>query len=76
MEKMAAMLPSEHPYMRSTPVEIWKNRIPWLLLLMVSATLRHTPQRTDTRISFQTTRPRSRNSISFRLMPRMMDTQA
>ena len=28
MEKMAAMLPSEHPYMRSTPVEIWKNRIP------------------------------------------------
>ncbi|MFR1621862.1 MAG: magnesium transporter [Oscillospiraceae bacterium] len=39
MEKMAAMLPSEHPYMRSTPVEIWKNRIPWLLLLMVSATL-------------------------------------
>ena len=39
MEKMAAMLPSEHPYMRSTPIEIWKNRIPWLLLLMVSATL-------------------------------------
>ena len=39
MEKMAAMLPSEHPYMRSTPMEIWKNRIPWLLLLMVSATL-------------------------------------
>ena len=39
MEKMAAMLPSEHPYMRSTPVEIWKIRIPWLLLLMVSATL-------------------------------------
>ena len=38
-EKMAAMLPSEHPYMRSSPFEIWKNRIPWLLLLMVSATL-------------------------------------
>ena len=32
MEKMAAMLPSEHPYMRSTPLEIFKNRIPWLLL--------------------------------------------
>ena len=39
MEKMAAMPPSEHPYMRSSPFEIWKNRIPWLLLLMVSATL-------------------------------------
>ncbi len=38
MEKMAAMLPSEKPYMRSSIWEIWKNRIPWLLLLMVSAT--------------------------------------
>jgi magnesium transporter len=38
-EKMAAMLPSERPYLRSSPFEIWKNRIPWLLLLMVSATL-------------------------------------
>ena len=39
IEKMAGMAPSEHPYMRSSPFEIWKNRIPWLLLLMVSATL-------------------------------------
>ena len=39
MEIMAAMLPSEHPYIKSSPIEIWKNRIPWLLLLMVSATL-------------------------------------
>ena len=31
--------PSEHPYLRSSPFEIWKNRIPWLLLLMISATL-------------------------------------
>lgn len=38
MEKMAAMLPSEKPYMRSSVWNIWKNRIPWLLLLMVSAT--------------------------------------
>ncbi len=38
MEKMAAMLPSEHPYLRSSPFEIWKNRIPWLMLLMISAT--------------------------------------
>jgi magnesium transporter len=39
IEIMAAMLPSEHPYLKSSPLEIWKNRIPWLLLLMVSATL-------------------------------------
>ena len=38
IEKMAAITPSEHPYLRSTAWEIWKQRIPWLLLLMVSAT--------------------------------------
>ena len=38
MEIMAAMSPSEKPYMRSSVFSIWKNRIPWLLLLMVSAT--------------------------------------
>ena len=38
IEKMAAIIPSEKPYMNMTPFEIWKNRIPWLMLLMVSAT--------------------------------------
>ncbi len=38
IEKMAAILPSEHEYLRSGVFEIWKQRIPWLLLLMVSAT--------------------------------------
>ena len=38
IEKMAAITPSEHPYLRSSTFEIWKQRIPWLLLLMVSAT--------------------------------------
>lgn len=38
MEKMAAMLPSEKPYMRSSVFSIWKNRIPWLMLMMLSAT--------------------------------------
>ena len=38
IEKMAAIIPSEKPYMSMTPFEIWKNRIPWLMLLMVSAT--------------------------------------
>ncbi|MBR4992484.1 MAG: magnesium transporter [Clostridia bacterium] len=38
MELMAAMTPSEHPYLRTTTWEIWKQRIPWLLILMVSAT--------------------------------------
>ena len=38
MEKMAAMLPSEKPYMRLSTFEVFKNRILWLMLLMVSAT--------------------------------------
>ena len=38
IEKMAAIIPSVKPYMSMSPFEIWKNRIPWLLLLMVSAT--------------------------------------
>ncbi len=38
MEKMAAITPSDKSYMRLTIFEIWKNRIPWLLLLMISAT--------------------------------------
>ena len=38
IEKMAAIIPSEKPYMSMTPFEIWKIRIPWLMLLMVSAT--------------------------------------
>ena len=38
IEKMAAIIPSEKPYMSMSPFEIWKNRIPWLMLLMVSAT--------------------------------------
>ena len=38
MEKMAAILPSDKPYMKTTVLETFKKRIPWLLLLMVSAT--------------------------------------
>ena len=38
MEKMAAISPSDRPYLSTSPFEIWKHRIPWLLLLMVSAT--------------------------------------
>ena len=39
IEKMAAMLPSEKPYLRTGVFELAKNRIPWLLFLMLSSTL-------------------------------------
>ena len=35
---MAAMTPSDIPYSRASTFEIWKNRIPWLMFLMLSAT--------------------------------------
>ena len=38
MEIMAAMPPSEKSYLKSSPFELYKHRIPWLMLLMVSAT--------------------------------------
>ncbi len=39
IEKMAAILPTEKPYLRAGVLETVKSRIPWLLLLMLSATL-------------------------------------
>lgn len=38
IEKMAAISPTDKPYMRTGVFETWKKRIPWLLILMVSAT--------------------------------------
>ena len=38
MEIMAAITPSEKSYLASSPWDLFKHRIPWLLLLMVSAT--------------------------------------
>ena len=38
IEIMGGMTPSDKTYMRSTPLDLFKHRIPWLLLLMVSAT--------------------------------------
>lgn len=39
MEKMAAIVPLDKPYMKMSIFELWKKRMPWLLLLMISATL-------------------------------------
>jgi magnesium transporter len=39
IEMMAAITPTDKPYMKTGVFETWKKRIPWLLLLMVSATV-------------------------------------
>lgn len=38
IEKMAAITPTDKPYFKTNIFETFKSRIPWLLLLMVSAT--------------------------------------
>lgn len=39
IQKMAAIVPTDTPYLKTSVFETWKKRIPWLLLLMVSATI-------------------------------------
>ncbi len=38
IEKMAGIISTDKPYMKTGVFETWKKRIPWLLLLMISAT--------------------------------------
>jgi magnesium transporter len=38
IELMSGITPSEKPYLKSSSFELFKNRVPWLMLLMVSAT--------------------------------------
>ena len=38
IEKMAAMAPSDRPYLKTTVWATWRKRAPWLLFLMISAT--------------------------------------
>lgn len=38
ISKMAAVTPSAKPYLKTSPFKLWLNRVPWLMLLMISAT--------------------------------------
>ena len=38
IQKMAAIVPNEKPYLKQSVWRIWSIRIPWLLVLMISAT--------------------------------------
>lgn len=38
IEKMAAITPSDKPYLKTGVLETWRARVPWLLILMISAT--------------------------------------
>ncbi|MBE6713722.1 MAG: magnesium transporter [Ruminococcaceae bacterium] len=38
IEIMAAITPTDKPYLKTGVFETWKSRVPWLLILMISAT--------------------------------------
>ena len=42
IEKMAAISPTDKPYLKTSVIETWRKRVPWLLLLMLSATFTST----------------------------------
>ena len=68
IEKIAAMLPSDKSYLKTSVWEIWKNRIPWLLVLMVSATF------TGLIINIYEGKLNAISSVLFACVPMIMDT--
>ena len=42
ISKMAAITPTEEPYLKNSVFTVFKSRIPWLMLLMISATVSST----------------------------------
>ena len=39
IQKMAAITPTDTPYLKTSVIDLWKKRIPWLMLLMITETL-------------------------------------
>ncbi len=66
--KMAAILPADKPYLRTSIFSIWKARIPWLLILMVSATF------TGLIINIFEGRLNAISPVLFACVPMLMDT--
>ena len=66
--KMAAIKPSDKPYLKTSVFAIWRNRIPWLLVLMVSATFTGLILNTfESKLSMI-------SSVLFACVPMIMDT--
>ncbi len=68
IEKISAIKPSDKPYLKTSTWEIFKNRIPWLLVLMVSATF------TGLIINTYEARLSAISPVLFACVPMMMDT--
>lgn len=68
IQKMAAILPTEKTYLKQSVFNIWLNRIPWLLILMVSATF------TGLIINTYEGMLNKLSSLLFACIPMLMDT--
>ena len=68
ISKMAAVTPSDTPYLEQSIWQIWKNRVPWLLLLMISATF------TGLIINYYEATLSSLSTLLFACVPMLMDT--
>lgn len=68
MSIMAAVTPSDEPYLEQSIWQIWKNRIPWLLILMISATF------TGLIINHYEATLNSLSPLLFACIPMLMDT--
>lgn len=68
ISKIAATKPSDKPYLKTSVFTIFKNRLPWLLVLMVSATF------TGLIINKYETRLNSISTVLMACVPMLMDT--
>ncbi|MBP5467280.1 MAG: magnesium transporter [Clostridia bacterium] len=68
IQKMAAILPTEKPYLKQSVWSIWKARIPWLLLLMISATF------TSMILSGYEAKLTAISAVLYAFVPMLMDT--
>ena len=66
--RMAAILPEAKPYLKTSVFSIWRHRVPWLLILMISATF------TGLIINTFEGRLNAISPVLFACVPMLMDT--
>lgn len=68
VKRMAGIVPDNKPYLKTSVLSIWKSRVPWLLILMVSATF------TGLIINTFEARLNAISTVLFACVPMLMDT--
>lgn len=68
LEHMVGIVHENKPYLKTSVFSIWKNRVPWLLILMVSATF------TGLIINTFESRLNDISTVLFACVPMLMDT--